>query len=278
MEFFKSKFFIILLCVALVLTIVPTVWAMMGRTDLARNMLGVAAAPFRWCFDGISGAIHGFGAYFTEFDRLRAENEALRDILSDYDAQKDRNDYLEAENKWLKNYLELKNSYEEFVFADATIISRESGSSTQLFTLNRGSIHGVEVGMPIVTEAGVFGFVSEVGLNWCKATGLLDASASAGAIIERSAEVGVLEGSFELRDDGRCRLSYIDLDADVRVGDAIVTSGFGNVYPAGLRLGRVVSVSQDPYNRMTIAEVEPFVDFDSIQKVMIITEVKRAVG
>lgn len=278
MNFFKSKFFIIVLCVALVLTIIPSVWAMMGRTDLARGAINIAASPFRWCFNGISGAVRGFAAYFTEFDRISAENEALRELLKDYEAQKDRNEYLEQENNWLKNYLELKDDYNEFSFAEATVISREAGSSTQLFTLNRGSLHGVEVGMPVVTERGVVGFVSEVGITSSKVTGLLDASASAGALVERSSEVGVLEGSFELRADGRCKLSYLEKNADVKVGDLIVTSGVGGVYPEGLRLGRVVGISHDPYDRSTYATVEPSVDFDNLNRVMIITETKRAEG
>lgn len=275
MQFFKTRFFIILLCIAIVLTLVPIVWTAMGRTDLVRGAVGIAATPFKWCFNACANAIKGFGAYFTEFDRLKAENEYLKDRLEDYEEQKNISRVLDEENRWLRKYLGLKDENEHFELADATIVSKESSSSSQIFTLNRGSSDGIKVGMPVITESGVFGFVKEVSIFSCKVVGMLDASASAGAIIERSGAIGVAGGAFELRSDGLCEMSYIEAGSDVKVGDIVVTSGVGGVYPPGIKLGRVVEISTDALSRNMVATIQPYVDFENASRVMIITSFSR---
>jgi rod shape-determining protein MreC len=64
---------------------------------------------------------------------------------------------------------------------------------------------------------------------------------------------------------------HIDPEADIRAGDVIITSGMGSIYPLGLSVGRVVSVSPDENTRTLTAVVEPSVDFENVSKVMIIT-------
>ena len=83
MRFYKSKPFIIMLTVAIVLVTVPAVLSLMGITAPLRNAAATVAAPFQWCADKISGAARGFVAYFTEFDDLQRENEQLRAELGE---------------------------------------------------------------------------------------------------------------------------------------------------------------------------------------------------
>lgn len=271
MKLFKNKFFLICLCVAVVLAGVTSTFSIMGLPMLSRNILGVVTYPLRWCVTAVTNAVEGFGRYFTsveyvhaENERLEAENAALREQLRE-------SELLEEENRRLKAYLNMKDTHPSFVLEEAMIVSRESGSYASVFTLNRGTLHGVESGMPVITERGIVGVVKEVGLNWCKVATLIETASSAGACVERSGSVGIVSGDFSLRKDGYCKFSYTDSHADIQVGDVIVSSGQGSIYPAGLKIGEVVSVGTDEYNRTIVATVRAAVDFSSLQYVMIIT-------
>ena len=126
--------------------------------------------------------------------------------------------------------------------------------------------------MPVITEEGLIGHITEVGSTWSKAEILTESSSAVGAYIERSGTLGVVEGTYELRTEGLCRMVYIEADADIRVGDKVLSSGIGEVYPRGLLIGKVTEVSRDERTRTLVATVEPAADLGSISKVMIITE------
>ena len=151
------------------------------------------------------------------------------------------------------------------------IVSRESGNYMTVFTLNRGSLHGIKVNMPVITKDGIVGCVSEVGLNWSKVTTIIESASSVGAYVPRSGESGIVSGDFSLKNEGKCKFSYVSQTADIVVGDRVLSSGMGSVYPADLPIGRVVEIGEDEYNRTFVATVEPAVELSSLQWVMIVT-------
>jgi rod shape-determining protein MreC len=125
--------------------------------------------------------------------------------------------------------------------------------------------------MPVITADGVVGRVCEVGLTFCRVSTIINYDSSIGAYIERSGEVGLVNGDFDRRRDGNCVLEYLKFDADVEVGDKIYSSGLGSVYPRGLYVGEVTEVTGDAYNHTKIAVVKPAADLEKLTKVMIIT-------
>ena len=272
MRFYKSKTFLIMLTVAIALAAVPAVLSVMGITAPIKNAVATVATPFQWCADKISGAAKGFVAYFTEFDDLRRENEELRAQLAEVRDQIHRAERAEEENAFLRDYLELPDTQTDMKLLDAQVIARGAGNAAMTYTLNRGSLHGVREDMPVITADGVVGAVSEVGVNWCRITPILEINASAGAVDERSGAVGLAEGTYDLRELGLCRLAYLPEGADIAIGDRIITSGYGSVYPQGLVIGTVTEIRSDDYARQKIALIEPAVDFDRLSRVMIVTE------
>ena len=270
-RFFKNRFFVILTCVAIVLTVVPSVLSLTGNSGIVRNVANAIVSPVRHFFVWVGEGLGGFSAYFTEFDRVRDENAELRSQLN---ALKDRlydADVKSEENGWLRSFLGLKRENEDFVFCDALIIGRESGNYMTVFTLDKGSNSGIEVNMPVVTPDGVVGYITEVGINWSKAATILEYTSSVGVFCERSGALGLCEGTYELRTQSKCMINYLDSDADVRPGDRFITSGLGGIYPRGLYVGEVISVYPDNYSRGLIAEITPMADLSDISRVMIIT-------
>jgi rod shape-determining protein MreC len=272
MKLFKNKFLGILAAIALFAVIFYSVLGMMGKVSVFHNALGVVATPFRWCFTKAGDALSGFGNYFGELDRLREENEALSSRVAELERENAHVEVLEGENQWLRNFLGVKNVLEHCVTVEAEVIGREANSYLTLFTLNRGSLHGIEAGMAVVSDGGVVGRVETVGLNWCRVSTIVENGVSVGALCARSGARGIVDGSLGLRGKGQCAMNYISEFSDIEVGDSIISSG-GGVYPYGFLIGTVVEETFDAGTRTVSAIIEPAVNFETLSRVMIVTEV-----
>ena len=271
MNLFKNKFFIICLTIAVVLCAVPSVFSGMGYRSLSRDMVGIVTTPFRWVATGIGNSFEGFGRFFTGVERVNEENEALREENRLLREELERAKILEAENERLREYLGMKAKYPSFTFEEGMVLSRSSGNYITGYTLNRGTLHGVDVNMAVITSDGVVGFVSEVGSTWCKVSTVLESESSVGAYIPRSGDVGIICGDLSLSRDGYCKFSYVEADADIQVGDRILSSGVASFYPPDLTIGVVESIKIDEYSRTTTAIVRPSVNFSDLKYMLIVT-------
>ncbi len=272
LKLFKSRFFVISLAVALLLSIVPGVLCAMGQGSYIRSAIVTVASPFRWAFTKVGEGISGFSLYFRTLEELRDENDALRAELEGYKSLVYDAELIKEENEFYSDYLGIKEEHIDFLFENATVVGRESTNYRTVITLSKGGLHGIEVNMPVITEKGLIGHITEVGSTWSKAEIITESSSAVGAYIERSGTLGVVEGTYELRTEGLCRMVYIEADSDIRVGDKVLSSGIGEVYPRGLLIGKVTEINMDERTRTLVATVEPAADLESISKVMIITE------
>ena len=272
MKLFRNKFFLICLCIAVVLAAVTTTFSLMGYRGLIRDAVGTVTMPFRWLGTVFVRAGEGFGRYFGSVSALREENERLREENERLRAQADRSGLIEDENARLRDYLDMKGQQPTIQFAEATVIGREASNYSTVYTLNRGSAHGVRINAAVMTEAGLVGSVTEVGLTWCKVTTILENASSVGAVLPDGSATGIVSGDYELRLAGCCKLAYLDpADAEPKVGDVLRSSGKGSVYPPDVVIGTVTDVRDDPLSRSKVATVAPAVDFESLRYVMIIT-------
>lgn len=272
LKLIKSRFFLISLAVALLLSIVPGVLCAMGQGSYIRSALVTVSTPFRWAFTKVGEGLSGFSMYFRTLEDLRDENEALRAELDGYKNLVYDAELIGEENDFLNSFLGIKEEHVDFLFEDATVIGRESTNYRTIYTLSKGELHGIEVNMPIITEEGLVGHITEVGATWSKAVLLTETATAVGGYVERSGVLGVVEGTYELRTEGVCRMVYIEPDSDIRVGDKVVSSGIGGVYPRGLMIGKITEITMDEASRTLTATIEPAADLDSISKLMIITE------
>lgn len=270
-DFVKNKFFMIMVVILIVVTVVPLVMNAVGAGSYVKSAVNVIISPVQKLFNYASDAVSGFTDYFTEFDRIVDENKLLRDELNSLKDQVASAEETEKMNDWLYKYLELKREHPEFKFSEADVTGREAGNYMTVFTLDKGTSQGIEVGMPAVTNYGVVGYVTEVGLNWSKVVTLLESGTAIGAFVERTDEIGVVEGSFELSKQGLCKMIYLPSDSTVAEGDRIFTSGYGSVYPRGLLIGYVERTELDANNQTIIAYIRPAEAMTDITKLMIIT-------
>ncbi len=270
--FLKSKFFIVIVLVAIVLTVVPTVLSAMGLHTVVKDAAVSLLTPVQKLFTYATNAVEGFTSYFTEFDRIVEENNQLRAQIQELENEIDSSKETAQMNEWLYNYLELKRERTDFKFQSANITGRESGNYMTVFTLDKGTAHGVQKDMPIISGNAIVGYITEAGSGWSKAVTILESGQAIGAYVERSGEVGVVEGDFSLAAQGLCKLSYLDADADVEVGDRILSSGYGSVYPRALVIGHVTEIEKDPYSQSITVYIQPAASLSDEDRFMIITE------
>lgn len=272
MKLFKNKFFIIALSITVFITIFTATLSIMGQTGPLKNVFNVISTPFRYVGIKIQDSFEGFSKYFSKIENLDRENKELEGKVAELEKNLADAEALRLENERLRRYLDVKKTFPDFKMTEALIIGSESDNYMTVFTLNKGSVDGVKLGMPIIVEGGLVGSVCEVGYNWCCVRTLTEASASAGAYIPRSGEAGIVDGDISLKDTGECMLTYLSEDSDVIVGDLVYTTGQGSVYPRDLLIGRVISVEINEYLRTKTATVKCAVDFKSLKYVMIITD------
>ena len=271
-RFVKTKFFLVLVILMIVFTVVPSVMSMVGAGGYVRNAVNIILTPVRSLFSYASDAASGFASYFTKFDEIVDENNRLRDELSSLKERLSNAEEIEKMNEWLYGYLELKREREDFKYVDCKVTGSESGNYMTVFILDRGSTSGIKKDMCAVTEYGVVGYVKEVGATWCKVVTLLESKTAIGAYIQRTDEIGVVEGDFNLASSGLCKMLYISSESDVKPGDRILTSGYGSVYPRDLLIGYVESVEADPNMQTLVAYIRPSEELKDIKKLMIITD------
>lgn len=271
-KFFSSRFFVFVLIIGLILVIVPSVLSVMGLSMYVRNAFNTILIPGQKLFTAVGDSIEGYAAYFSEVERLREENAFLKAELQAaqdkiYNAQE-----IEDMLNFLYDYVEIKREHIDFIFEPADIIGRESGNYMTVFNLNKGSDHGIAVDMPVISSDGIVGYIVEVGSRWAKAVTLLESASSVGAFIARTGQLGVVEGNFSIVSEGLCEMKYIPAEADVRVGDRVMSSGLGSIYPRGLIIGYVTEVNSDAFSRTLVAKVKLAVDLDKLTKVMVIMD------
>lgn len=272
MKLLKNKFFVIVIAIAIVLSVVPTVLSLTGHTDLISSGISVIASPFRAAFNWVADGISGFGEYFKSIDSLIKENKTLREELEAYKSAEARAELAEGENAWLREQMGFAEKYSDYTLCDAKITGRSSNSYSVTYTLDRGSESGVKINMAVITPEGVAGYVKEVGLGWCRAVAVTDPTSAVGVCTVEGV-YGTVEGSVEYREKNYC---IMNSDRAFEVGTPLYSSGYGNIYPPDLPVGTVVSSVKNKYTHTVTYVIEPSVDLDKLTRVFIVTDYRES--
>lgn len=270
--FFRSRKFKIILAVAAALIAVSVACAVIGgKMSPQANIAGTVTAPFRALATKISDGISDFVGAYTEGEELSLKNAELESEIAELREKLADYEQAENENSFYKDYLEIKDKNPSFKFAPATLISRDREDPYMGFTINKGTVNGISANDPVITDAGLVGFISQAGLTTSKVVTVLSPELTAGVLDNRTNDSGALSGSAKLALDGKTRFYNLSRSCNIAIGDYVVTSGEG-IFPSGLLIGTIQSIGSDKYNTSIYAEVKPFVDFESLKGVMVITD------
>ena len=228
-------------------------------TSPVRFLGSAVATPF----NAIGNAFENLTAPQETLDELRARNEELTSEVA-------RLSEAEATATRLESLLELKSTY-NLQSTAARIIGESSDAWQQTVTIDKGSVDGLAINMPVCNSAGIIGQIIEVSANTSTVRLATDENSGISAMVQETRAQGMLQGQA----DGTLRLDYISVDSDVREGDLVITSGIGGVYPKGLLLGTVSSVTSEANALYHTITVTPASRAENNEEVLVITSLTQ---
>ena len=196
--------------------------------------------------------------FFYEIVTVRKQNVALVEENKKLKLLKDKYEALEVENKLLSDLLNFA-TLPDVPYVTARVVAEESDAFSQAIVAYVGN-SGVKKGDVVLSDKGVVGRIDSVGSYYAKIITLADINSKIPVVIEKNRVRGILSGN----NTPFPRLDFVPLDADVMVGDKIVTSGVSGVFPAGLPVGQIVSVSKKEI------KVKPFALLEKLEYVKIV--------
>lgn len=224
--------------------------------------------------DAVDFAGAGIGNVFDRyFDlvRVREENQSLRQSV---DRLRDENTRLLGvmqQNERLRAMVGFRDAYPRLELVPARVIARDVSPWFRVTSIRVEPAQAhVQVGMPVVSSAGVVGYLSEVSERHAQVTLTVDPRSSVDVIVQRNRARGVLIGLGH-NSDYDARIGYLLRRDQVQPGDVLVTSGKDGRYPADLVVGRIHTVRSEEFGLFQNVLVEPSVDFSRLEEVFVIT-------
>lgn len=205
--------------------------------------------------------------WFTYFDLVDAHRENVR-LKSQIDALRiESSQYREllATHERLQGLLQFKKTVNHPVLA-AEVIGTDPTGWFKSIIIDKGEHAGVGVDMPVVNADGVVGRIVSVSADSAKVLLLIDPNSAVDCLVQRSRARCMVKGVPQ----GLCKLIYLAESSDAAVGDMLVTSGIGGVYPKGLPVGQVLRVKEAAGALFRDIDVLPTVDFSKLEEVLVV--------
>lgn len=172
---------------------------------------------------------------------------------------------ISSENERLRGLLDFRKkiTYETL---PAQVIGRDPSNWTNIVYIDRGTAQDIKPDTGVVTDKGVVGKIVEAGDEVSKVMLINDPDSRIAAVVQRSREGGVLCGTLSRR----CRMIYISVDSDVKIGDEVVTADSGMTFSKGFLIGKIVDLYEDKGGLYRSAEVMPAADLQRLEEVLCI--------
>lgn len=203
----------------------------------------------------------------TDLAELRARNAELELEVAQLQQEVIGLQEQVAEAQILSSLLNYARSQTENRYMAANIIGKDTSPFIRSVWMDRGSDAGIQQGMPIVTERGLVGRVEEIFANGSRIQLITDPEIIVNVRLQNSRVDGALAPQLS----GEIRVDLINQDADIGTGELVLTSGLGGVYPSDIPVGEVISVRKRDYELFQQVVIQPSVDLDDLEIVLIIT-------
>lgn len=237
-------------------------------TEVAGGVVGASQAGMHTAI----GTVAGLWTRMTGSGELAQENKELRREVDRLREEKTRLIGVLQENARLREMVQFQEAHPEFELAPARVVGRDISPYFRVLKVQLESTQELEPRMPVVSAEGVVGQIHRVYKGYADVVIIADPRSRIDAVSQRNRALGIVEGLGN-EADYRARVAYLSEGDELSVGDTMVTSGMGGVYPRELRIGTVVSVESDVRGLFQDVIVEPAVDFSRLEEVFVITDV-----
>lgn len=273
-DFFDTWKFKILVGIAVFLAAIMAYAGANGRLTAApQEILSVAVAPFQRAAAAVSNGVSSLWEKYTNIDAILEENEKLTTENAELRGQMVDYDKLKAENEAYKALTNIQEQHPEMSYVSSFVIGRDPLDSFYGFTLDQGSLDGVEANDAITSDEGyLLGVVTEVDLTSCKVMTILHPSFNAAGVVSRTRDNGIITGSADYAAEGLCILSNLSRSTLTKANDQVITTGLGGVFPPDVLVGVVQKVEPEVSGKSSVAVIRPGADPRTVKHVFVITD------
>jgi len=235
-------------------------------TTLESFVLAVLS-PVHGVINNTTRKVGNAWAGYLDLVQVQKENTKLRAELSKLREQVNAGVELQQQNKRLLQFLDFKekNQYELVL---AQVVGIDSSNWSRAIFINRGSRDGIRANLPVVTHEGVVGRVIEASADSAKVLLVTDPRSAVDALIQSSRDTGIVVGD----DERHARMKYLPLEANLKTGDLVISSGLGGIFPKGLVVGRVTGVMKQKFGLFQEAEIAPIANLSRLEEVFVIVK------
>lgn len=240
-----------------------------------KTAVGNTIAPMQKGINSIGTWMFEKTDMFTTMQELIAENKELKEQLDNISYENKILQQEKYELESLRELYELDEKYTSYPKVAARVISKDSNNWYSQFCIDKGSDNGISINMNVMAGNGLVGIVTEVGTNWAKVRTIIDDKSNVSGMSLKTSDICNIKGNLELIDEGLIEIELVDKKADIQVGDEIVTSHISDKFLQGILIGYVQNIGIDANNMTQSGYITPAVSFDSLDTVLVITELKK---
>ena len=273
----KSKHLLVIMSIFCVSCIAATFSSGVTTAPL-QDAAGILIVPFENSINRISSVLKGMQDRMRDKEEILSENENLKAQIDSLTEQNNKLIQDQTEYVRLQQMYNLDQQYTEYPKIAAEIISKDPGNWYDTFVINKGSNDGIQKDMNVIADGGLVGLVEEVSSNSATVRSIIDDSSSVSAMTASTSDTCIVSGDLRLISDGKLAFSQLNITDTVAEGEKIVTSNISDKYLRGILIGYVSEITEDSNHLTKKGYIIPVVDFQHIQEVLVIKELKQQGG
>ena len=273
MESKRSKYILIFLTILCILLIGVT---SINSSVLAplRTGIGYVLIPVQSGVNRVGLAIYNSLSDYSSLKGALEENKQLKEQIASLVEDNNRLQAESFELSRLRKLYQLDEEYMQYSKVGARVIAKDSGDWFQVFRVDKGSADGIKEDMNVIAGGGLVGIVTDVGPNYATVRSIIDDSSRVGAMALQSGANCIVAGDLKLYQEGRLRITDIPKEGDLKEGDKIITSNISSVFLPGILIGYAADITVDSNQLTKSGYLIPVAEFDTLQEVLIITDLK----
>ena len=265
----KSGIIGIIITIIILILLVALTNSNVNQVSYIENICNILVMPIQNGFTYLKNKITGNDTFFADMDTLKSENEELKTRNSELEQSLRELEIIKAENETLKEYVNLKDKYQDYTTVPADVINRDISNYSSTIVINVGTNDGIQEGMTVIADSGLVGHVVSVTDSTANVQTIVDTASAVTSTISTTEDTIVVQGTLD--DKTALKATFIPTDAVVLQGDSVETSGIGGIYPKGIHIGTIREVVNTNNITDRYAMVETAVDFTKLNTVLVIT-------
>ncbi len=279
----KEKFTLPSKYLLFLLTVLCIVIMMVSfRTNALHTPLNILAGyiivPFQNGISEIGGWFSDKSDQLLELKDVLEENRRLKEEVDRLTIENTRFQQERYELYQLRELFALDKEYSDYEKIGAQVIGRDSSNWFSSFVINKGSEDGIRINCNVMAGSGLVGRVTDVGPNYAKVTSIIEDNNNTSAMLLTTGDHLIVTGDLSTMQEGMITFGkLVDPDNKAAAGDKIVTSNISDQYLPGILIGYINSIEMDSNNLTKSGTLTTAVDFEHLEDVLVILELKQTV-